>query len=191
MAASQSLIADEVLDAWPLGQRRCLLDVGGGEGAFLAAAAQRHPQLRLMLFDLPAVAERARERLQGVCGSDRARVFGGSFLADPLPQGADVISLVRVLHDHDDEAVRVLLRAVRLALAPGGELIVAEPMAATAGAQTMGEAYFGIYLLAMGSGRPRTAERLTELLHDAGFATVRAAPTRLPIQTRVLVARSD
>ena len=63
MAASQPLIAQEVLDAYPIHRHRCLLDVGGGEGVFLGAAATRAPALSLMLFDLPAVAGRARNRL--------------------------------------------------------------------------------------------------------------------------------
>jgi demethylspheroidene O-methyltransferase len=67
---------------------------------------------------------------------------------------------VRVVHDHDDERVLALLRAVRAALPPGGTLLLAEPMAGTPGAQAMGDAYFGFYLLAMGSGRPRTPQRL-------------------------------
>jgi len=59
MTASQPLIAQEVLDSYPIHRHRCLLDVGGGEGVFLAAAATRVPALRLMLFDLPAVVEQA------------------------------------------------------------------------------------------------------------------------------------
>ena len=39
-----------------------------------------------------------------------------SFLADQLPRGADVISLVRVCFDHPDERVLKLLKAVRRAL---------------------------------------------------------------------------
>src|ERR1700730_3252993 len=50
-------------DSYPIHRHRCLLDVGGGEGVFLAAVATRAPALRLMLLDLPAVAERARTRL--------------------------------------------------------------------------------------------------------------------------------
>ena len=41
MSASQALIAGEVLDAYRLDRHRCLLDVGGGDGTFLAAAARR------------------------------------------------------------------------------------------------------------------------------------------------------
>lgn len=188
MTASQPLIADEVLDAFPLKGRSCLLDVGGGEGAFLAAAALREPSLRLMLFDLPAVAERAREKLAALGLADRATVCGGSFLTDPLPRGADVISLVRVLHDHDDDAVLTLLGAVRAALAPGGVVVIAEPMSGTRGAEAMADAYFGFYLLAMGRGRARTPQALADLLRRSGFGACRQLPTRLPIQASVLVA---
>ena len=57
MTASQPLVADEILDAYPLSRHRCLLDVGGGEGAFVTRAAERTPALRCILFDLPAVAD--------------------------------------------------------------------------------------------------------------------------------------
>jgi demethylspheroidene O-methyltransferase len=188
MTLSQSLIADEVLDTVSLASHRCLLDVGGGEGAFLAAVARRTPRLRLKLFELPPVAARAEARLAADGLGDRIEVMAGDFHLDPLPIGADVISLVRVLHDHDDEVASALLRAVRLALPPGGKLLLAEPMAETPGAEPAGDAYFGFYLLAMGSGRPRSGERLKEMLGIAGFSRVRHRPTRLPLLVRVLSA---
>jgi demethylspheroidene O-methyltransferase len=188
MSLSQSMIADEVLDAVSLAPHRCLLDVGGGEGAFLAATARRAPHLRLQLFEIPAVAARAEARLAAEGLGDRIEVMGGNFHLDPLPIGADVVSLVRVLHDHDDAAASALLRAIRLALPPGGKLLLAEPMAETPGAEPAGDAYFGFYLLAMGSGRPRSAQRLKEMLETAGFSGVRHRPTRLPLLVRVLLA---
>lgn len=189
MAASQPLVADEILDAYPLGRHRCLLDVGGGDGRFLETAGRRLPSLQLVLFDLPAVAERARARFEAAGLGARARAVGGSFLADPLPRGADVASLVRVVHDHDDAQALAILRAVHAALPPGGTLLLAEPMAGTRGAEAMGDAYFGFYLLAMGRGRPRRADELGAMLAAAGFEAVRPVPTRMPLQTRLLVAR--
>ena len=121
------------------------------------------------------------------CGG-RVDVVGGNFHVDPLPIGADVISLVRVLHDHDDAAASALLRAVRRALPRGGKLLLAEPMAETPGAEPAGDAYFGFYLLAMGSGRPRSAQCLKEMLEAAGFSQVRHWPTRLPLLVRALSA---
>lgn len=186
MAASQPMVAAEVLAAVRLGRARRLLDVGGGDGAFLQAVARAHPRLELMLFDLPAVAARARARF--AAAGLAVTVTGGDFRADPLPAGADVITLIRVVHDHDDATALALLRAVRRALAPGGRLILAEPMADTPGAERVG-AYFALYLLAMGRGRPRSAATLAAMLAEAGFARPRLRRSRNPAIVSVLEAR--
>jgi demethylspheroidene O-methyltransferase len=191
MAGSLSLLAQDILEAYPVAEHRCLLDVAGGEGAFLEAAAAYAPHLKLVLFDLPPVAERARQRFARAGLSSRASAVGGDMLRDPLPAGADLAALVRVVHDHDDPQALEILRSVRHALAPGGVLILAEPMARTHGAEPSGEAYFGFYLLAMGQGRPRTIEELCALAAKAGFEHVRTVATRRPMLCRLLVARSD
>jgi demethylspheroidene O-methyltransferase len=189
MSASQPLVAQEVLDAYDVSRHGCLLDVGGGEGRFLLAAARRAPQLRLKLFDLPAVVPPAREAFARAGVADRAEVHGGDFTRDALPPGADIVSLIRVMYDHGDARALAILRAVHAALPPRGTLLVAEPMAGAPGAPRMGDAYFGFYLLAMGSGRSRTATDLAELLQAAGFEDVQERPTALPVQVGVLVAR--
>ena len=189
MAASQPLVAAEVLDAYSIGRHRCLLDLGGGEGVFLAAAAARAPALRLMLFDLPAVAERARARFAAAGLAGRATAFGGDFFAESPPPGADVVSLVRVVHDHDDAAALAILRAARQALPEDGTLLLAEPMAGTPGAEPIGAAYFGLYLLAMGSGRARTPAELAALLRRAGFGPPRLLRTATPLLTSLMIAR--
>ena len=183
MAASQPLIAEHVIAAYPFTRHRRLLDVGGGAGAFLAAVANRVPSLELGLFDLPGVGALARDRL----GTGVA-IHGGSFLHDPLPTGYDLISLVRVIHDHDDVPALRILRAAHAALPPGGRLLIAEPMAATRGAEAAGDGYFGMYLLAMGSGRPRRLDELGAMLREAGFAAWRNYRTALPLTVRVLAA---
>jgi demethylspheroidene O-methyltransferase len=188
MAASQPLVSGEVLDAYRIGRHHRLMDVGGGDGSFLIAAGERAPKLKLTLFDLPPVAERARLRFDAAGLSARVEAVGGDFRNQALPRGADLISLVRIVHDHDDEDALALLRAVRAALPAGGALLLAEPMADTPGAQAAGDAYFGFYLLAMGQGRPRTVPRLTDMLLQAGFDRVRLLPTRTPLLTRVLLA---
>ena len=87
MSASQPLVAHEVLDAYPMSKHRCLLDVGGGEGTFLLQVAQRAPRLKLMLFDLPAVAERGTINFAAAGLAHRASATGGDFLNDALPGG--------------------------------------------------------------------------------------------------------
>lgn len=188
MAASQPLVAQQVLDAYPFARHRRMLDVGGGEGRFVESVAARVPRLALALFDLPAVAERAESRLDGIGLGSRVRVHAGSFLADPLPPGHDLMTLVRVLHDHDDGPALLLLRAIHAALPPGGRLLIAEPMAGTRGSLPAGDAYFGLYLLAMGSGRPRTSREIHALLNAARFSRSRTLRTAMPLTCRAIVA---
>ena len=189
MSASQALIAEDVLEAWPLARHRCLLDVGGGEGAFLIAAAKRAPDLQLMLYDLPAVVELARKRLATAGLVDRAALFGGDFFTQPLPRGADIITLVRILHDHDDAYVAALLRNVRSVLPDDGVLLIAEPMAGAASTDSVADAYFGFYLLAMGSGKARSAADLAPLLRETGFDGGRALAMRRPMLSSAVIAR--
>ena len=189
MSRSQALIADDVLDAFPLRGVRRWLDVGGGEGTFLCALAARSAGIALMLFDLPPVAARARAAFESRGLAARSQVFEGSFLDDPLPPGADVVSLVRVLHDHDDESARLLLRRVHAALAPGGRVLIAEPMAATRDAEPIGDAYFGFYLLAMGRGRARSPVEIAGLLTNSGFTSVHTLKTRRPLLASAILGR--
>jgi len=190
MAASNGFVADQVLGAYPIARHRCLLDVGGGEGAFLRAAAAAAPKLRLMLFDLPAVAERAGVRLAEAGLGGRATTMGGSFFDDKLPLGFDVVSLIRVVHDHDDENVMTLLRNLRAAMPAGGTLLLAEPMAGLPGAARAADAYFGFYLLAMGTGRARTPETLCAMLRAAGFKSPKTWRTAAPMLSGLIVARA-
>lgn len=189
MADSQPLVTREILAAWPLHRHRRLLDVGGGDGSFVCAVAAAVPSIALQLFDLPAVADRATSRFAASGLAHRATAFGGDFRRDSLPTGADLVTLVRVLFDHPDETVLELLAAVRRAIPDDGTLLIAEPMAGTSGAEPMGAAYFGFYLMAMGRGRSRAPGDFERLLEQAGFTDVRIVPTPSPLQTGLLVAR--
>ena len=81
-----------------------------------------------------------------------------------------------------------ILRAVRRALPDHGILLLAEPMSGTSGAEAMGDAYFGFYLLAMGRGQPRSETQLRALLQASGFGRMRMVRTATPLQTSVLIA---
>jgi demethylspheroidene O-methyltransferase len=116
---------------------------------------------------------------------------GGDFFTDALPSGADIISLVRVIHDHDDAAAQALLGAIFDALPVNGVLLIAEPMVGTPGAEAAGDAYFGFYLLAMGSGKPRAPKRLQQMLAAAGFTHAHLVRTHQPLQARLIAAHKS
>ncbi len=180
MAASQPMVAEQAIAAYDFGRHRRMLDVGGGQGAFVAAVGRVAPKVHRAVFDLPEVVGRVAD--------PAVERFPGSFVTDPLPRGFDLITLVRVLHDHDDDKIGLILRAAKTALQPGGRLLIVEPMAGMRGTEAMADAYFGMYLLAMGSGRARTREELGAALASAGFGAIRQLATPYPVIASAIVA---
>ena len=60
MADSQGLVAEETLRHVSVGRTKRLMDLGGGSGAFLAAALTRYPDLEAVLFEKRAEHDRRK-----------------------------------------------------------------------------------------------------------------------------------
>jgi demethylspheroidene O-methyltransferase len=195
MAASQGFVVEEILSSYFFDEHQCVLDVGAGKGRFACDMAAHAPHLKVKLFDLPPVLELAKNNVQQRGMSDRMSFYPGSFLHDELPQGADLVTLVRVAHDHPDDVVKQLLQKIYAALPLGGVLLLAEPMAQIMSASQSGsaqaDAYFHFYLLAMGAGRLRTPEELMRLMAEAGFGQIEHVPNAMPIHAQLIVARKS
>jgi demethylspheroidene O-methyltransferase len=188
MTDTQGMVADETLRLADLSGVRRLMDVGGGTGAFVTAAARRYPGLSLTLFDLPAVVAGAPAFLSDNDLSGRVDIRPGSFRDDPLPDGHDAISLVRVLYDHSDDTVRALLGKVHDALPAGGRIVVSEPMSGGNRPDPVTDTYFAFYTLAMGTGRTRSAAEIRALLAEQGFTDIALHPGFRPFVTSVVTA---
>ncbi|WP_250645326.1 hypothetical protein [Porphyrobacter sp. HT-58-2] len=65
---------------------------------------------------------------------------------------------------------------------------MAEPMAQIPGAEAMGEAFFGLYLWAMGSGRPRSPVEIAAMCRTAGFSRAQPVATAQPVNASVIIA---
>ena len=188
MSLSNEAVAEQFFAAADLAGVTRLLDVGGGDGSFAIALARRYPSLRIGLVDLPAVAALARQKVDEAGLTDRIETIGADLRRAELPGGYDAVSCVRILHDHDDETVRGLLAAAAAALAPGGRLFVVEPLSERTAAGALLEAYFSVYLLAMGQGRLRSFKELAGWLRAAGLDSVRRLRTPIPLIASVLEA---
>jgi len=151
-----------------LSEAAIVVDVGGGNGALLAALLQRYPTLSGLLFDQDEVVAGAGDTLAAMAG--RVQVVGGSFF-DRVPAGGDVYLLSQVLHDWDDQACRQILAAVRSAMEPGRRLMVIERLLEPGS----GPLHYlsDINMMVNLHGRERSLDEFTQLLSETGFG----APT--------------
>jgi 2,7-dihydroxy-5-methyl-1-naphthoate 7-O-methyltransferase len=157
-----------------------VVDVGGGTGSLLAAVLAAHPHLRGTLVDLPGTVARAPEVLAAAGVAERVTRRGQSFF-DPLPPGADVYLLCKVLNDWPDrETVAILARCAEAARPDGRVLVL--------GGVSADDAPRGLEIeTVLLGGRTSTLADFRGLAHQAGLdvsATGFQGSRRLVVECR-------
>jgi hypothetical protein len=175
MAAMSTGVGSAVANAYDFGSRSVVADIGGGSGSMLAAILGRHPQLRGILFDQPAVVATPDE-LERAGVLDRCEVVGGSFF-DTIPGGADTYSMKAILHDWEDAEAIAILRNIRAQIPEDGVLLVVERVVGPPNEDLEGK-LSDLHMLVMPGGRERTAAEWRSLFTAGGFKLdeIRALP---------------
>jgi hypothetical protein len=176
-------LAEPILASYDFSSARHVVDVGGRHGALLAQILSATPGLTGTLFDLPDAAARAGAHLRSEGVGDRCRVVGGSFF-DGVPDGGDLYVLSNVIEDWDDERAIRILRNCREAMAPGGFVLVIEPVFAEEVLEGPGVSLFDLWMMVV-SGGMRTEAELRVLLAAAGLQVRRVIPTASAAATMV------
>jgi len=112
-------------EKFDLSKFKTLCDVGGATGLLSILAAQRHPHLKCLSFDLPVVQPIARRYIGKAGLEGRVEAVAGDFFREPLPK-ADVITMGMILHDWNLEGKKRLIRLAFDALPKGGALVAIE-----------------------------------------------------------------
>ncbi|MFD7162909.1 methyltransferase [Streptomyces violascens] len=156
-----------------------VVDVGGADGTALAELAERHPDLRGTVFDLPHVVAAATELLSARGVADRVTAVGGDFFAS-VPGPADCYLACFILHDWPDDRATRILENVRAAAAPGARLFLVETVLGE-GTQPQIANLMDLTMMGMLGGRERTRDHWQTLLATAGFRLDRIRPTKGPM----------
>jgi hypothetical protein len=143
-----------------------VVDVGGGNGSFLLALLERHPEMHGIVFDLP---ETVRDEADF---GDRCTFVEGSFF-ESVPAG-DAHLLGTILHDWNDESAARILRTVRAA---AGERLVLIESIIEPGNEPDGAKWLDLLMLTLFAGRERTEEQWRALLAASGWEAVRFLET--------------
>ena len=141
-----------------------VVDVGGGTGSQLAEILRRHPTMRGTLVDQPDTIERARGLLGAAGVLDRVTLAPQSFF-DPLPAGADLYVMRRVLNDWPDQEKLSILRRCAGALTPTSRIVVMGGVVPDEEARRRPE----LLMLVLVGGGTCPLSRFTQLATQAGL----------------------
>ena len=155
-----------------------IVDIGGGQGAFLAAMLGKAPGARGVLFDAPAViAETTRLRDAGLL--DRSEQVAGNFFA-AVPEGGDLYTMKMILHDWNDDECHSILSNIRKVIGLGGKVVIVETVLGP-GPDAPFKNFLDLNMMVMTGGRERTEADYRTLLEKAGFQLTRVLPTTSPM----------
>ena len=158
-----------------LSHRRRILDLGGGSGCYCIAAVQKHPQLTAVVFDLPPVAEVAREFIASHGLSERITAQAGDFTRDPFPAGADVVIMASNLPQYSREIIQQVVAKAHAALVAGGEMHLIGEMLDAGRTGPVDPAMWGLAEAVHGStGLAHSVTECVGYLERAGFTSVAA-----------------
>ena len=188
MAGFTKTYIANVLASFSFSGFRKIVDLGGGDGSLLIGILRVNADAQGVVFELPAAAKRAEQRIMDAQLTDRCVAMAGDALIE-APPGGDAYILSRVLHDWDDDHCRRLLANCRNVLPARGRVLVIErvmpvrpdEIAATRRPVLSDITLTDLNMMVMTSGRERTIAEYERLFEQAGLRLVRVIPTRTAV----------
>lgn len=179
MGVGTSGIAEAVMSVADFGRFEHIVDVGGGDGSFLAELLATHGNLTATLLDQPHVIDAPGTIEARPDIARRCRKVAGDFFKS-VPDGADAYMLKWVLHDWDDEGAIQILRSCHRAMKADSRLLVVEHMIGPADARALAT-LMDLNMMVVTGGRVRTRPDHTHLFEEAGLRIVSVMPTTSPL----------
>ncbi len=168
-------MVESIAAAYDFSDVHSLVDVGGGEGALLAAILTANAEMRGINFDLPHVITGAREVLERTGVADRCEVVAGSFF-ETIPAGADGYILKSIIHDWDDASALAILQRCRVAIPDHGRLLLVELVLKPVNEPDPAR-FSDLNMLVMLGGQERDPDEFERLCAGAGFRLSAIIPT--------------
>ncbi len=153
--------------------RRKIMDLGGGSGCYCIVGAQKFPELKAVVLDLPSVVVVTREFIAQHGLTDRVSATPCDFTADTLPRDADVAIMASNLPQYGRDIIAGVVQRVFDALLPGGEFHLIGECLDSDAAGPIAPALWGLSEAVNGStGLAHTSGECEGYLRAAGFQRV-------------------
>lgn len=167
---------DDVLGVTEFAGVGRVLDLCGGHGTYLAALAQKHPDLIGEVWDLETARQLASQTFAESGVADRL-AFKAQNVLDPAAfagQSADACMLNDCLHYFDEAEVRAVIGQVAALLDPGGFLVVLTMTLDSDGVSPPSAAGFSLHMmLNTNHGELHPTPWIESVMRDAGLEVER------------------
>jgi len=172
-------VSNAVVHGYDFSGLERVIDVGGSHGSLIRAILHAYPEMRGVLFDLPHVAESARQLIAEDGLAQRCDIVGGDFFK-AIPAGGDAYLLRWIIHDWDRERALTILENCRSAMRKTARLLLVEAVIPPGNEPHLGKLMDFVMLAGLG-GQERTEDEYAHLLNEAGFRLQRVVPTASPM----------
>ena len=181
---------EAVVQGYDWSTARCVVDLGGHDGALLRAIHRHYPHIRGICVDTPAVVARYQSDSLSTNNEDDDAITlqaGDFFRADSLPQQVDVLLMKHIVFcDWNETASMEILRNCRQAVSSDARLVIAEAVLlsdplASGQSSTLPSQYMNVLLTAVG-GRSSalTLADWERVAHETGWTLKQAVDTGVP-----------
>jgi hypothetical protein len=175
MDSVEALTGDSFATDFDWGRFRRVIDVGGSAGSKSRAIMRRHPGLRALVQDRPAIIAKVLAAQQNTAQDEtsvRMSFVGGDALSEvPAAEDAgDIYLLSALLHGFDDVQCVRILHAVRRAIGDTGATVVILEVVMPESGADLNTASFDMQMFIGTRGRERTLAQWQALLERSGLS---------------------
>jgi 3-hydroxy-5-methyl-1-naphthoate 3-O-methyltransferase len=165
--------AKEVADLLDLSHSNYMLDVGGGSGAFAFEFIRRNPEMKGVIFDLPAVVPITLKYIEREGFGSKITTLEGDYLKDGFGERYDLILVSAVIHINSPEENELLIRKCAGALVPGGQIVILDHIMNDDRTEPMAGAVFALNML-VGTlhGDTYTENEIRSWMSGSGFKNI-------------------
>lgn len=154
-----------ILRNYDFSRVKAVVDIGGGNGMFLAFLLQAHELLSGIVFDFPRALETAQFCLAREGVVKRCKVLVGDLL-ETVPSGHDLYILRKILRNYNDEDAVAILNSCYRAMLPQSKLLLVEAVISPGNAPAFAK-FQDLKLMLTSGGRERTEDEFRVLFRRA------------------------
>ncbi len=176
--AAEETIA--VINAYDFSKFDKIVDVGGGQGSFMATILKANDEPKGILFDLPQGVRGAKEYLETAYLMERCEIIEGDFF-ESIPSGGDAYIFKNIFVNWTDGRCIDILKNCHHAMAENGKLIIIEVIVISPKNAPSFSKLFDLHMLVMTGGRGRTEAEFQALFAATGFNLTNIISTESPV----------